>query len=190
MATISECISSANKTVKDLGYNFEKSIKCSNVKSAEFSTIFEIKIDSNITNAESEFKKEVQRINDEIDEVNAQLAKNRAREDDLEARMRECNSDITECNKDIRRVDSDIFEYKRQIQRARDEAQKEEAEQNLKHAKRRKEGFESQRRKDRKEYDSLAGELKGVKSSIDKDTENKNKKNRRLEQVRSIIELI
>lgn len=187
MPTISESIRTANNSVKAVGNNFAKAVKCSGFANADFSYIFEVKEDANITNALSEFRKEKTRIEEEIIDTDKKISSAQSIIDDMNAKIKAC--DNNNFNSQIRSASNDMDDNKRKMDRATSDSDREHYSSQYSAAKRRKEQAEAAKRTNdinRANYVSQKNAAEKLKSDLSGEKKNLEK---RLKNVNEIINL-
>ena len=187
MSTISECISASNNSIKSVGATFLSAINCSEIASADFSSIFEVRQDSNTQGALSEFQKEKTRVELEIINVKKSIANAEATINDLNAKIRACDS--ANYSSQIRNESNNMDCYKREMNNATNERAKEEAQGQYRQAQRAKESAEADQRTNSRNRAEYASQKVSAERALDGYNSQKQNLEKRLEQVIEIINL-
>lgn len=187
MTTISEGIIASNKTIKSVGENFLRAIKCSGIAGADFSSIFEVKQDANTQGALAEYHKEKSRVEQEIESLKKSIASAEAIVGDLNAKIRAC--DNTSYSSAIRTAGNNMDSYKRKMNNATDARAKEDAQVQYRQAQRTKESAEANQRANSRNRAEYAGQKRTAENSLNDQNSQKHNLEKRLTQVIEIINL-
>jgi len=187
MPTITECINDSNSSLRAVGENFLTAVKCSGIASADFSGVFEIKEDLNLSSALSEYLKEKARIQQEIAGINVSISNTQASIDSLNSKIRACDS--TSYFSQIRSASSEVEEYRTAANRATNSKAKEEAQSRCSAAQRKKEQVEAASRANTRNRNEYASQKNYAENTLSDYNGQKKNFNNRLSQVEEIISL-
>ena len=189
MTTITRCIASANRTIGELGENYSSSIKSTNITTADFSSIFEIKMDENLINALNIYKNELTRVKEQLREIIQKIKSNQALIDQINVDIRNISNELYANTNKIRQANSQIHECKRDISRARNERQKEEAEVALRQARRDKSDAEANMRSITNRVKEFESQKNNLENKNIQYHEQKKVSENRIEQIDRIIKM-
>ena len=104
-STIKECILSVNEAVGKAGDTFSQCMKCSDINSADFTSVFSVnhKSKSSIEDALSDFHSYISKISSEIEDLNKKILECQAQIEESTAKINTCNEDIWDYNNQVKK---------------------------------------------------------------------------------------
>jgi len=189
MPTISKRIQSANLTVKELATSFASAVSHSELRNADFASVFEVRVDDSIHNAKTSFVNERQRVEQEVTDQQKDLQNTHDHIDELCRRIRTIDNNISNLNQNIRIAQNRVDDFRRQANRANCDTVREELMSRVRIEERNRDNFTALRSTSNRTRETTLGQINKANDNLSNLRSSIRTYERRLRDIEQIISL-